>query len=70
MYYVITKGEGGGQPNAYYCLRGGKGGGVKGLAYIIIFLNLSPHTFFQGTCVKEINHPDSISGNNYGTDSR
>ena len=25
MYYVITKGEGGGQPNAYVCLRGGLG---------------------------------------------
>ena len=29
MYYVITKGEGGGQPNAYYCLQGGGGGGYE-----------------------------------------
>jgi hypothetical protein len=32
MYYVSTKGEGGGQPNAYVCLRGG--GGARGHTYV------------------------------------
>ena len=49
MNYVITKGEEGGQPNAYVCLRGGRGlrGRANGMIVWKKMLNNLDGNFLQ-----------------------